>query len=174
MQRDYLFIDAYNIIFCWDNLKKIAEHSLEDARKKFLDILSDFQGSSGYKIIVVFDAHNVAGGIGRVEPYSNLTVIFTKEDETADNYIERCASILARHYKVRVATNDSLQQLLIVSKGAVRITARELYNEVTALKKIRDAEYIGKRPVKRNQLFDNLNDELKEAFTRMIHQREEE
>lgn len=172
MRKEYLFVDAYNIIFSWEGLKKLADSSLEDARKKLLDILSDYQGFSGFQVIVVFDAHNVAANPGSINPYDNLTVIFTKEDETADNYIERCARILARDYKVRVATNDNLQQIMITGKGAVRISAKELYDEIISSKKTQNTNYVGRRPVKRNQLFDNLDDDLKEAFMRMIRQEE--
>ena len=168
---EYLFVDGYNIIFSWDNLKKIADDSLEDARKKLLDILSDYQGSCGHEVIVVFDAHNVSEGVGSVTPYSNLTVIFTKEDESADNYIERCAKILAKDHRVRVATNDNLQQVIITGKGASRISAGELFNEVKAYKDIQNSKYVGRSPVKRNQLFDNLGDELKDAFMDMIQQK---
>ncbi|MCL2565385.1 MAG: NYN domain-containing protein [Defluviitaleaceae bacterium] len=170
MKREYLFVDAYNIIFSWENLKQLAGSSLEDARKKLLDILSDYQGSLGAEVIVVFDAHNVAANPGSINPYDNLTVVYTKEDETADNYIERCARILAKNYKVRVATNDNLQQIMITGKGAIRISANELYEEVVSFKKEQNAKYVGRRPVKRNQLFDNLDDNLKETFMRMIRQ----
>jgi len=169
MKKEYLFVDGYNIIFSWENLKKISEYSLEDARKKLLDTLSDYQGYAGCELIVVFDAHNVASNPGSIEPHDNLTVIFTKEDESADNYIERCARILARDYKVRVATNDNLQQIMISGKGAQRITARDLFDEVNNLKSSQNAKYVAKRPIKHNQLFDNLNEDLKEAFMRMIH-----
>jgi len=171
-QKNYLFVDGYNIIFSWENLKKISDYSLEDARKKLLDILSDYQGSLGHEVIVVFDAHNVAGGLGSTELYSNLTVVFTKEDESADHYIERHARILAKDSNVRVATNDNLQQVMVSGKGAMRISAPDLFNEVAALKDFQCAKYVGKRPVKRNQLFDNLNAELKDAFMDMIQPKE--
>jgi len=170
--KEYLFVDGYNIIFSWDSLKKISDYSLEDARKKLLDILSDYQGLCGHEVIVVFDAHNVSDGVGSITPYSNLTVIFTKEDESADNYIERQSKILAKDYKVRVATNDNLQQVIITSKGAQRISTSDLLNEVKAFKELQNSKYVGKRPVKRNQLFDNLNDELKDVFMDMIHRKD--
>ena len=170
-QKHYLFVDGYNIIFSWDNLKKISDYSLEDARKKLLEILSDYQGSLGHEIVVVFDAHNVSGNVGSIEAYSNLTVVYTKEDESADNYIERHAGILAKDCKVRVATNDNLQQVMISGKGAARISAKALFDEVAAFKDIQNSNYIGRRPVKRNQLFDNLDDELKDAFMDMIHRK---
>lgn len=169
-----MFVDGYNIIFSWENLKKIATYSLEDARKKLLDTLSDYQGYADCELVVVFDAHNVPESPGSIGPYDNLTVIFTKEDESADNYIERCARLLARNYKVRVATNDNLQQVMISGKGALRITARDLYEEILSLKNVQKTKYINNLPIKRNQLFDNLDSDLKEAFKRMIRQEEGE
>ena len=165
-----MFVDGYNIIFSWESLKKIADYSLEDARKKLLDILSDYQGYAGCEVIVVFDAHNVPANPGSIGSHDNLTVIFTKEDETADNYIERCARFLARDCKVRVATNDNLQQIMITGKGASRISAKDLYDETANIKASQGTKYVNSRPIKRNQLFDNLDKDLKEAFTRMIRQ----
>jgi len=169
--NEYLFVDGYNIIFSWDNLKQISDYSLEDARKKLLDILSDYQGFFGYEVIVVFDAHNVAGNLGSEEIYSNLSVVYTKEGESADHYIEKNARFLAKDAKVRVATNDNLQQVMITGKGASRISARELFDEVAAFRENHGSKYVGKRPVKRNQLFDNLDDEIKDAFMDMIKQK---
>ena len=173
-RKHYLFVDGYNIIFSWDELKKISDYSLEDARKRLLDILSDYQGFFGHDVIVVFDAHNVDGNIGHTEVYANLTVVYTKEAETADHYIERSARALAKDSIVRVATNDNLQQVMITGKGASRISARELFDEVAAFRTEQGSKYVGKRPVKRNQLFDNLDDETKDAFMDMIHQKEGE
>ena len=173
-RKHYLFVDGYNIIFSWDELKKISDYSLEDARKRLLDILSDYQGFFGHEVIVVFDAHNVDGNVGHTEFYANLTVVYTKEAETADHYIEREARALAKDNIVRVATNDNLQQVMITGKGASRISARELFNEVATFRANQGSKYVGKRPVKSNQLFDNLDDEMKDAFMDMIHQKEGE
>ena len=169
---EYLFVDGYNIIFAWKALKKLADSSLEDARKKLLEMLSDFQGFSGFEIVVVFDAHNVKDNTGSIEHYDNLTAVYTKEDETADNYIERCTYLLARDYKVRVATSDNLEQVMVMGRGAIRISAMELYEEVVASKQIQENDYITKRPVKRNQLFDNLDKNLQRELTRLIRQEE--
>ena len=169
--KNYLFVDGYNIIFAWSSLTKIADYSLEDARKKLLDILSDYQGSSGHEVIVVFDAHNVAEHIGSTEAYSNLTVIYTKEGESADNYIEFHAAALAKEHNVRVATNDNLQQIIVSAKGVSRITAGVLFDEIAEYKNFQNSKYVGKKPIKRNQLFDNLDDELKGAFMDMIQRK---
>ena len=169
--KNYLFVDAYNIIFAWDSLKKIADYSLEDARKKLLDILSDYQGSCGHEVIIVFDAHNVPEHVGSAEIYSNLTVIFTKEGESADNYIEMHASTLAKEHNVRIATNDNLQQIMVSGRGVTRITSGVLLDEIAAYKDFQNSKYVGKKPIKRNQLFDNLDDELKDAFMNMIQRK---
>jgi len=170
---EYLFVDGYNIIFAWKDLKKLADSSLEDARKKLLDIMSDFQGFSGFEIVVVFDAHNVKDNVGAIERHDELSVVYTKEDETADNYIERCTYLLARDYKVRVATSDSLEQVIIMGRGASRISAMDLYEEVMDSKQVQETDYIENRPVKRNQLFDNLDANLQRELMRLIRQEEE-
>ena len=154
-------------------MKKLADSSLEDARKKLLDIMSDFQGFSGFEIVVVFDAHNVKDNVGAIERHDELSVVYTKEDETADNYIERCAYLLARDYKVRVATSDSLEQVIIMGRGASRISAMDLYEEVMDSKQVQETDYIENRPVKRNQLFDNLDANLQRELMRLIRQEEE-
>ena len=154
-------------------MKKLADSSLEDARKKLLDIMSDFQGFSGFEIVVVFDAHNVKDNVGAIERHDELSVVYTKEDETADNYIERCTYLLARDYKVRVATSDSLEQVIIMGRGASRISAMDLYEEVMDSKQVQETDYIENRPVKRNQLFDNLDANLQRELMRLIRQEEE-
>jgi predicted RNA-binding protein with PIN domain len=169
--RDYLLVDGYNIIFAWDELKSIALVSLEDARKRLLDILSDFQGFSGINIFVVFDAHMVKDNVGATEYYDDLTVVFTKEFESADNYIERCVGLFSKKHKVRVATSDSLEQIMVISRGAQRISAADLLNEVKAAKIEQTVNYIEKRPVKRNPLFDSLDEDMKRAFEKMRRQK---
>ena len=154
-------------------MKNLADSSLEDARKKLLDIMSDYQGFSGFEIIVVFDAHNVKDNMGHIERYDNLTVVYTKESETADNYIEHCTYLLARDYKVRVATSDSLEQVIIMGRGAIRISATDLYEEVMDSKQAQESGYIDKRQVKRNQLFDNLDENLQKELMRLIRQEED-
>ena len=167
-----MFVDGYNIIFAWKALKKLADSSLEDARKKLLDMLSDFQGFSGFEIVVVFDAHNVKDNTGSIGNHDALTIVYTKENETADNYIERCTYLLARDYKVRVATSDSLEQVIIMGRGAIRISAMDLYDEIMASKQVQESDYIEIKQVKRNQLFDNLDVNLQQQLMRLIRQEE--
>lgn len=157
LKGEYLLVDGYNIIFAWQELKELAEESLDMARDRLIHILKNFQGARGFELIVVFDAYLVKGNKGSVERDGNIFVVYTKEAETADNYIEKTASVLARDYKVRVATSDYLEQVIIIGRGAERISARDLKNEVdTANKRVREQIDMMK-PVKNNMLFDNLD-----------------
>lgn len=164
---EYLLVDGYNIIFGWDNLKKIAETSLEDARDKLINTLSNYQGAKKINLIIVFDAHKVKGGTGSVIDYGNLFVVYTKEAETADNYIERTTNVLNKEYKVKVATSDGLEQVIIMGHGAIRVSARELYEDVKLTnKKVREKiEEI--KPIKNNPFLDNLDPEIRAWFEEM-------
>lgn len=139
--REYLFVDGYNIINSWEILKTKAQISLEEARIELLEILSEYQHYSGIVIIVVFDAHQVKGNSGTREDYKGVKVIYTKENETADNYIERVLDDIGRIKRVRVATSDWMEQQIVLSRGGTRISARELeveiYNEKRLMKRKR-------------------------------------
>lgn len=130
-----LLVDGYNIIFAWENLNELAKENLDAARMKLLDILSNYQGFRKNKVIVVFDAYRVKGNPGHVEPYHNIQVVYTKEAETADSYIEKATQLLARDAVVTVATSDYLEQLIILGQGALRMSARELLEEIMDTKK---------------------------------------
>lgn len=131
-REEYLLVDGYNIIFAWESLKDLAKDNLDSARGRLMDILSDFQGYRRMKLILVFDAYKVKGNIGSTEKYHNIDVVYTKEAETADQYIEKVTHKIGRKYCVRVATSDGLEQLIIMGAGAVRVSARELQEEVMA------------------------------------------
>ena len=131
-QEEYLLVDGYNIIFAWDSLKELAKDNLDSARGKLMDILSDFQGYRRMNLILVFDAYKVKGNTGSTERYHNIDVVYTKEAETADQYIEKVTHKIGRKHRVRVATSDGLEQLIIMGAGAVRVSARELQEEVMA------------------------------------------
>ncbi len=162
MQKEFLLVDGYNIIHSWDNLKEMMEVSLESARQKLLDVMSNYQGYRNITIIVVFDGYLVKGNIGTIYEYHNIFVVYTKEAETADHYIERVVNNLPRHYRVRVATSDALEQLIILGRGATRISAKELYNEVQGVEKTIREKFIQKRPPKNNLLADNIDKEALE------------
>lgn len=130
---EYVLVDGYNIIFAWDELKKAALESLERARYMLMDILCNYQGFQKCEVILVFDAYKVKGNPGSVEHYRNIHVVYTKEAETADAYIERATYEIAKEHRVRVATSDNLEQLIILGHGAVRVSAREFLEEVESV-----------------------------------------
>ena len=127
---DYLLVDGYNIIFAWDELTSIAKGDLPAARAMLLNILSNFQGVRKCHLIVVFDAYKVKGGVRSVEKDGNIDVVYTKEAETADMYIEKASYDLSRRHLVRVATSDALEQMIILGHGAERLSAQDLKWEV--------------------------------------------
>lgn len=139
--KEYLFVDGYNIINDWEVLKKKATISLEESRLELLDILSEYHHYSGIEIIVVFDAYLVKGNNGNVEEFKGIKVVYTKENETADHFIEKTLDGIGKIKKVRVATSDKIEQQIILSRGGTRISARELeveiYNEKNMIKRQR-------------------------------------
>jgi predicted RNA-binding protein with PIN domain len=125
-----LLVDGYNIIFAWDDLRELALRDIKSARDKLMDILSNFAGYRTEKVILVFDAYKVAGGPGEVLRWHNIDVVFTKEAETADLYIEKTAHVLAKKYRVTVATSDAVEQIIIFGAGAYRMSAQMLLEEI--------------------------------------------
>lgn len=164
---EYLLVDGYNIIFAWDNLKKIAENSLEDARDKLVSILSNYQGAKGIELIIVFDAHLLKGNSGSKEKIGKVHIVYTKEAETADTYIELITHSLAKDYKVRVATSDRLEQIIIMGNGAYRVSSMELRADVKATAKKVQKKIQEMKPVKNNMLFDNLDPKTAKWFEEM-------
>ncbi len=122
---DYLLVDGYNIIFAWEDLKKIAGDNLDAARGELINRMCNYQGYAGCELILVFDAYRVKGKHREVEKYCNINIVYTKESETADSYIERVSHELSKKHKVRVATSDGLEQMIILGNGAMRISATE-------------------------------------------------
>lgn len=160
MQEDFLLVDGYNIIHAWDELRELMEEvSLESARQKLMDILSNYKGVKKATIILVFDAYLVKGSAGSQTKYNNIYVVYTKEAETADHYIERVVTALPKHYRVRVATADGLEQVIVLGQGAIRMSARELHREVHAVEQQLREQYIENRPAKNNMLADHLDEE---------------
>ncbi len=132
---EYLLVDGYNIIFAWDELKKAAEENLDLARSMLINMLCNYQGFRQCILILVFDAYKVKGSVGEVEKVNNITVVYTKEAETADTYIEKATHDLSREHRVRVATSDNLEQTIILGNGAYRISASEFYDEIKRTEK---------------------------------------
>lgn len=129
--EEYLLVDGYNIIFSWEELKEIAKVNLAAARQKLMDVLCNYQGFKKCTLILVFDAYKVEGFPGEVQKYHNIHVVYTKEAETADQYIEKTVHEIGRKYKVTVATSDATEQVIIWGAGALRMSAKGLRTEVT-------------------------------------------
>lgn len=121
---EYLLVDGYNIIFAWDELKAVAQENIEAARMVLADLLADYRGVRKCEVILVFDAYKVKGNSGSLEKYSGIYIVYTKEAETADAYIEKATYDLSREHRVRVATSDGLEQMIILGHGALRVSAR--------------------------------------------------
>ena len=132
---EYLLVDGYNIIFAWDELNALSKESLDAARHKLMDILCNYQGFQKCVLILVFDAYRVPGSPGSIEQYHNIHVVYTKEAETADMFIERVTHEIGRNHRVRVATSDGMEQIIILGHGALRVSARMFHEEVQNVEK---------------------------------------
>ena len=158
-KKEYLLVDGYNVIFAWEELNELAKASIDAARNKLMDILSNYQGFTGCTLILVFDAYKVKGSQGEVQKYHNIYVVYTKEAETADQYIEKTTHEIGRKYKVTVATSDALEQVIVMGQGAYRISARDFYEEVERTEKqIREINE-QQHGEKRNYLLDYTKEE---------------
>ena len=129
-KKKYLIVDGYNMIFAWDILREQAQSDLSGARERLLDILSNYCGYAPCELVVVFDSYRVKGGLGSKTKYNNLRVVYTKENESADLYIEALVGQIGKNYTVRVATSDALIQLSALRSGVLRMSAQELLREV--------------------------------------------
>ena len=158
-KKEYLLVDGDNVIFAWEELNELAKASIDAARNKLMDILSNYQGFTGCTLILVFDAYKVKGSQGEVQKYHNIYVVYTKEAETADQYIEKTTHEIGRKYKVTVATSDALEQVIVMGQGAYRMSARDFYEEVERTEKqIREINE-QQHGEKRNYLLDYAKEE---------------
>ena len=168
MNRDFLLVDGYNIIHAWDDLSDLCNVSLESARQKLMDIMSNYQGyRSHITVIVVFDAYLVKGSAGVIDKYNNIYVVYTKEAETADHYIEKTVHALPKECNVRVATGDGLEQIIILGNGATRMSAKELKSEVKHTNTRMRERFIKNKPPKNNLLMDNLDEKTRDWLEQM-------
>ena len=157
--EEYLLVDGYNIIFSWEELKELSERDIGAARGKLADILSNYQGFRKCTLILVYDAYKVEGNPGEVMKYHNIYIVYTKEAETADQYIEKTVRRIAKNADVTVATSDGLEQVIIMGQGAHRMSAPGLKEEVElALKELR-GEHLGRQVNLKNYLLDYLDEE---------------
>ena len=155
-QEEYLLVDGYNIIFAWEDLKQLAQVNIDSARDKLMDILCNYQGYRKNTVILVFDAYKVKGNPGSVSKYHNIYVVYTKEAETADQYIEKTVHDMARKYQVTVATSDALEQMIIWGQGATRLSALGLKEEVEKASKEMQETWQEKLTVEKNRPFGEL------------------
>ena len=159
-EEEYLLVDGYNIIFAWEELKDLANASIEAARNKLMDILSNYQGYKKNTLILVYDAYKVEGNTGEVMKYHNIYVVYTKEAETADQYIEKTVHEIGRKHRVTVATSDALEQIIILGQGASRLSAAGLKEEIQAADIEIRSNYLNQGQNGKNYLFDHMSDEL--------------
>lgn len=145
-QERYLLVDGYNIIFAWEDLRDMARDNVEGARTRLMDILCNYQGYIQDTLILVYDAYKVKGNPGTVQKYHNIHVVYTREAETADQYIEKTVHRIGRKYQVTVATSDALEQVIIWGQGAARMSAQELRREVVSHTRQRLEEWQGQQP----------------------------
>ena len=166
-EKEYLLVDGYNIIFAWEDLKELAAVNIDGARERLMDILCNYQGFKKSTLILVFDAYKVKGNPGSVETYHNIHVVYTKEAETADQYIEKTVHEIGRKYRVTVATSDQLEQVIILGPGGQRMSARELLEDVIEVShQIRETAR-QKRSSDKNYLFDHLDEETAARMERI-------
>lgn len=166
-EKEYLLVDGYNIIFAWEDLKELAAVNIDGAREKLMDILCNYQGFKKSTLILVFDAYKVKGNPGSVETYHNIHVVYTKEAETADQYIEKTVHEIGRKYRVTVATSDQLEQVIILGQGGQRMSARELLEDVIEVShQIRETAR-QKSSSEKNYLFDHLDEETAARMERI-------
>ena len=159
-EKEYLLVDGYNIIFAWEELRELAAVNIDSARDKLMDILSNYQGYCRNILILVFDAYKVKGGLGEVQKYHNIYVVYTKEAETADQYIEKTVHEISRNYPVTVATSDALEQVIILGGGASRLSAAGLKEEIEAASLEMRAFFQDSIPGRKNYLFECLPQEM--------------
>ena len=158
-EDEYLLVDGYNIIFAWEELSDLAAVSIDAARYKLMDILSNYQGFRKICVIVVFDAYKVPGGVEKVQKYHNINVVYTKEAETADQYIEKVAIRIGRRYRTTVATSDGVIQLIIRSQGCILWSARDFREEIERVGKLISEEKGKHTGNAKNYLFAHADEE---------------
>ncbi len=160
-------MDGYNIIYAWKELKGLAKDNMEGARVRLMDLLCDYQAVKKCRLIVVFDAYRVKGHLTEILDYHNIHVVYTKEAETADQYIEKFAHENARRYDVSVATSDGIEQIIIRGQGCRLVSAMELWEDLERVKGALREEYLERPQLKRNSLLDVLPREAAKEFGKL-------
>ena len=160
--EEYLLVDGYNIIFAWEDLKELSKLNIAGARGKLMDILCNYQGYKKNTVILVFDGYKVPGNPGEVIKYHNIYVVYTKEAETADQYIEKTVHEIAKKHRVSVATSDALEQVIIIGQGAYRMSAKDLLEEIKITNQEMREEHLQQTKKSKQYLFEGLSDEMAE------------
>ena len=163
-KQEYLLVDGYNVIFAWEDLRELAELNLDSARGKLLDILCDYQAVRKCGLIVVFDAYRRKGHPEEVFDYHNIHVIYTKEAETADRFIEKFAYDNSKQYNITVATSDGLEQIIIRGQGCRLLSARDLFEEIGYFKEKLREEYLERERGDKNYLLDGISGEIRQQI----------
>ena len=171
-QEEYLLVDGYNIIFAWEELRELAKLNIDSARGKLLDILCNYQGLKKCSLIVVFDAYRVQGHVTEILDYHNIHVVFTREAETADQYIEKFAHQNGKKYRVTVATSDRLEQIIIRGQGCGLLSARELEEEISRAGEQLRQEYETPQAGHKQYLLDSVPDEMVRQIGRAVEEAE--
>ena len=164
--RKYLLVDGYNIIYAWDDLRELSEENLDAARGKLMDLLCNYQSLKKCELIVVFDAYRVKGHDTEVSDYQNIHVVFTKEAETADQYIEKFAHEHGRKYDVTVATSDGLEQVIIRGQGCRLLSARELREDMEEMSRQLREGYLSNQETGKNYLVDSISETARKELER--------
>lgn len=159
MSKKYLLVDGYNIIYAWKDLKELADENIDAARGKLMDLLCNYQGIKRMELIVVFDAYRVKGHDTEVLDYHNIHIVYTKEAETADQYIEKFAHEHGRKYDVTVATSDGLEQIIIRGQGCRLLSAREFKKDIEEASRQLREEYMENQVTSKNYLMDVISKE---------------
>ena len=166
-EEEYLLVDGYNILYAWEDMRELMQATLDGARHRLMDILCNYQGYRKCRLIVVFDAYKVPGGVGSAQDYHNIHVVYTKEAETADQYIEKFAHEMGRRYRVTVATSDGLEQLIIRGQGCILMSAADLREDIERIgRQIEEEQGRLPRPGK-NYLFQDVDKELAEYLEKV-------
>ncbi len=166
----YLLVDGYNVIFAWDDLKELAEINLDGARGKLLDILCNYQAVKKCSLIAVFDAYRLKGHPTEMFDYHNIHVVYTREAETADRFIEKFAHDNSKKYDITVATSDGLEQIIIRGEGCKLLSARDLWEEIKLLEGMLREDYLDRPETDRNYLLDGVSGEMKEQLKALREQ----
>ena len=162
--KEYMLVDGYNVIFAWDSLRELAEQNIDAARDRLMDILVNYSSYQKCTLILVFDAYKLKGHTTEIMEYHNIYVVYTKEAETADRYIEKTAHEIGHKYRVTVVTSDGMEQVIIRSAGCILMSSKELFEDVQRVEREIRKEHIESQMSKKNLLFDQLSDEMKQKL----------